>query len=75
MIPKPTWFIEICLSEFHPSGMNPNYESTFKMFWQNNYEAFLVNKENTLITPKVISKWIRDKRFTWNEFNFIFIPK
>ena len=31
--PRPTWVMEICLNEFHPSGLNPDYLATFELFW------------------------------------------
>ena len=73
--PRPTWFIEICLSEFHPGGMNPDYESTFDLFWQHGYEVRTANKEFTLVTPADIKRWVANKRSTNNTFNYLFIPK
>lgn len=75
MSPRPTWFIEVCLSEFHPGKLNPNYAATFDLFWQNGYEVHLANKENQPVTPAVIKKWLADKRSTMNGFNYLFIPK
>lgn len=75
MSPRPTWFIEICLSEFHPGGMNPNYEATFDLFWQHGYEVRMANKGFTLITPKDIKSWVANKRSINNTFNYLFIPK
>ena len=73
--PRPTWFIEICLSEFHPGGLNPHYEDTFELFWRHDYEVRLANKERTQVTPGDIKNWVAHKRSTINEFNYLFIPK
>jgi len=75
MTPRPTWIIEICLNEFHPSGLNPNYAATFEMFWQQGYEVRMANKEFTLITPGDIKNWVDRKYSIANKFNYLFIPK
>ena len=72
---RPTWFIEICLSEFHPGEMNPNYEATFNLFWQHGYEVRIANKEVTLVTPNDIRSCVANKCSIINNFNYIFIPK
>jgi FkbM family methyltransferase len=73
--PRPTWFIEICLNEFHPTEMNPYYEATFDLFWQHGYEARMANKEFILVTPGDIKSWIYNKRSISNNINYLFIPK
>jgi FkbM family methyltransferase len=73
--PRPTWFIEICLSEFHPGAINPDYEATFDLFWKHGYEVRTANKEFSLVTPGDIKKWVANKRSTINNFNYLFIPK
>lgn len=75
MSPRPTWFIEVCLSEFHPRKLNPNYAATFNMFWQYGYEVRLANKEGRLITLPDIQNWLVDKKTNMREFNYLFIPK
>ena len=75
MSPLPTWFIEVCLSEFHPGKLNPNYLATFELFWQHNYEVYLANKSGRLITPMDIKNWLIDKKTNIREFNYLFIPK
>ena len=75
MSPQPTWFIEVCLNEFHPGKLNPNYEAIFEMFWKRGYEVRQANKESRLISPADIKKWLSDKHSTLNGFNYLFIPK
>ena len=73
--PRPTWFIEICLNEFHPGGMNPNYEAIFELFLQHGYEVRIANEEVTLVTSNDIKSWVANKCSAINNFNYIFIPK
>jgi FkbM family methyltransferase len=75
MSPQPTWFVEVCLSEYHPGGTNPNYAAIFDLFWQYNYEVYLANGENRLITSSDVKKWIANKQSNVSEFNYLFIPK
>lgn len=58
LTPKPTWVVEICLNEYHPDGINPNYEETFKLFWDNGYEVRTADHHNKLITQNDIKKWV-----------------
>ncbi len=58
-VPRPTWLIEIGLSEHQPSGLNPNYTNTFKLFWQNGYEARTADQENRIVLPKDVERWVR----------------
>jgi FkbM family methyltransferase len=76
MSPRPTWFIEICLSEFHPGGLNPNYEATFKLFWQHGYEVRMANTENKIVTAADIRNWLIDNKTKIGGFNhnYLFIP-
>lgn len=73
--PRPTWFIEICLNEFYPTGINPHYEATFELFWEHGYEIRTANNEFTLITPSDIKTWVKQKYSAIDTFNYLFIPK
>ena len=74
MVPKPTWFIEICLSEFHPGSGNPNFAETFNLFIQNGYEIRIADEDTTLITETDIKRWVTDGNTNINNFNYLFIP-
>ncbi len=74
MTPRPTWLIEICLNEFHPSGLNPNYASTFEMFWQHGYEARTADGQNRLIQSEDIKRWIQAGRCDSGAINYVFTP-
>jgi FkbM family methyltransferase len=73
--PRPTWFIEICLNEFHPGNFNKDYAATFELFWGHGYEVRLANRQCRLITPADIQNWLRDRKTDTSEFNYLFIPK
>jgi len=75
MHPRPTWFIEVNQSLFCPGGRNPNYEATFDLFWQHNYEVRLANKDNSLITPAGFKNSLANKGASQNVFNYVFIPR
>jgi FkbM family methyltransferase len=75
MSPAPTWFIEICLSEFHPGKINPNYAATFDLFWEHGYEVHMADKEGRLITSADIQNWLVDNKTNLNKINYLFIPK
>jgi FkbM family methyltransferase len=73
-LPRPTWMVEICLNEFHPAGLNPDYSATFEMFWTHGYEARTADRQNRLVTPTDIRDWIAAKRSSLKVFNYIFTP-
>lgn len=75
MQPRPTWMVEICLNEFHPAGLNPDYSATFEMFWNCGYEARTADRERRLVTREDVRDWITAKRSTLGGFNYIFIPR
>jgi len=74
MSPRPTWVIEICLNEYHPAGLNPDYAATFEMFWTRGYEARTADRQNRLVTPTDVRDWIAAKQSSLKTFNYIFTP-
>ena len=75
MTPRPTWLIEICLHEFYPNGNNPNFASTFELFWKNGYEIRPANRSNRVIRPEDIDRWIKSGRSDSGVINYLFIPE
>ncbi len=73
-LPRPTWLIEICLGEYHPTGLNPDFAATFALFWQKGYEARTANHENRLIRPADVERWVREGRCDSGVINYIFAP-
>jgi FkbM family methyltransferase len=74
MSPRPTWMVEICLNEYHPAGLNPDFAATFEMFWAQGYEARTADGQNRLVTPTDIGDWIAARRSSLRVFNYIFTP-
>ncbi len=72
--PKPTWIVEICLNEFHPDGMNPNFQDTFNLFWQYGYEARTADRQNQLIQRADVDRWIKNGQCDFGTFNYKFVP-
>lgn len=71
MNPRPKWLVEICLSEYHPNGMNSNYAATFELFWQHGYEVRTANRANHLVQREDVSEWIRRGRSESGAINYI----
>ncbi len=72
--PKPVWLIEICLNEFHPSGMNPHYKDTFDLFWHNGYQIFASDGAGTEVTPEMVDRWVDDNLCDLGVFNYLIKP-
>ncbi len=75
MQPKPTWVVEICLNEYHPEGMNPNFQDTFKLFYQHGYEARTADTNNKLIQPVDVERWVKNGRCESGTINYKFTSK
>jgi FkbM family methyltransferase len=73
--PRPTWIIEICLSEFYPQGLNPDYAATFELFWQQGYEVRTADQRRNLIQPADVSRWVRAGASDSGVINYLFVPK
>ena len=70
---KPTWLIEICLQEFHPDGMNPDFRNIFQLFWENGYQAYTATKTPIRITPSDVDRWIEKQCCDSGTFNYLFV--
>lgn len=75
MSPHPTWMIEVCLNEYHPSGMNPNYLATFDLFWKHGYEVHTADLQRRLIQRAEVESWIKKGRCDSGVINYLFAPK
>ena len=73
MQPKPTWMVEICFNEFHPDGMNPNFQDTFNLFWQYGYEVRTADQRNKLIQRADVDRWVKDGRCDSGTINYKFV--
>lgn len=71
--PPPIWVIEITSKELQPRGikMNPNFKSTFELFFQHGYQAFDLEQNMHPITREHIEKvFAREIGLSSNNFVF-----
>ncbi len=72
--PQPIWLLEICLNEYYPTGLNPNYLATFKLFWEHGYEIRTADHQQRLIKPEDVQRWIKEGCCDSGVINYIFSP-
>jgi FkbM family methyltransferase len=70
--PRPTWLVEVCLGEYHPSGRNPHYEETFALFFDAGYRAFTADADRTEVTRQEVAGWFGANRCPLGTVNFLF---
>lgn len=71
--PKPTWLIEICLTENQPHGLNPNFQNTFDLFWRNGYTVFSLEDNYRVVTPGDVQRWVDNRSRDFGYVNYLFI--
>ena len=74
MHPKPTWVLEVCLNEYHPDGVNPHFQDVFNLFWRNGYEVRTADKNNKLIQPADVERWLSNGCCDSGTINYKFAP-
>jgi FkbM family methyltransferase len=72
LTPKPVWMVEICFTEHHAAGMNPNYLKIFELFWQNGYKAKTSDNDKTTVSKEDVRRWIKNMERDFGFINFIF---
>ena len=73
-VPKPTWMLEICLGEYHPDGVNPNYMATFETFWRHGYVAQTADARGAVVSRKDVERWVAAGRTESGAINYLFVP-
>jgi FkbM family methyltransferase len=73
--PKPTWLVEICLTEHHPSGINSHFRDIFERFWKLGYEARTADDERRRISPEDVDSWVRLRQAPFGSPNYWFQPR
>ncbi len=71
--PRPIWMMEISTTEHQPAGtsMNPNFEKTFKVFFDCGYRAFTANAEEKKLEKSDVNDVVANrKRLTTHNFVF-----
>jgi FkbM family methyltransferase len=72
MRPRPVWLLEVCMDEFHPSGLNPDFERIFRLFWDAGYRAYTASRSPTPVTPEDVRAWLESRRSDSGTFNYLF---
>ncbi len=70
--PRPIWMIEICLSEFHPEGINPDFARTFDILWKLGYSAWEVSDPSRRVNIDLVERWIHVRKTDADVVNFLF---
>ena len=73
MSPRPTFLVEIGLHEFHPAGLNPDFEKIFSLFWNAGYQARLAHSSETVGAADVAA-WIARRRTDHGQVDYVFAP-
>jgi FkbM family methyltransferase len=74
MQPKPTWMVEICLSDYHPGGSNVHYLDTFAIFFDAGYQATVANGSRTVISLVDIERHVKEGRSDSGTINYLMVP-
>lgn len=72
--PCPSWLVEICLTEHHPNGLNPNFAATFDLFWSYGYHAWAAGCPEKTVTRSDVVRWVINRSSDCGTHNFLFSP-
>lgn len=72
--PRPVWLVEICLTEHHPAGLNPDFEETFEVFRGHGYEATSLLEDGTrcAVTPAHVTRWVASREREFGYVSYVF---
>ena len=68
---QATWLVEVCLTEHHPDGINPDFARVFETFWSNGYTAWTLDRARTIERDDV-SRWVEKRARDFGSYNVIF---
>lgn len=72
-IPRPIWMMEVCYTEYHPSGMNPDYLKVFELFWRHGYACYAADGTYTRIERQDVERWLAAGVRDMQTFNYLFM--
>ena len=73
MDPPPTWLVEVCLTENHPAGMNPNFLQVFNLFWANGYKALALEGGGfRSVGQSDVERWVQTRHREFGYVSYIF---
>jgi FkbM family methyltransferase len=73
-MPRPSWFVEICLREYHPGG-NPNFAATFELFRAAGYDTYLADRMRTPVTSEDVHRWVEAGHSDSGVINYLFTER
>jgi FkbM family methyltransferase len=73
--PRPIWMVEISVSDHQPKGVriNPHLLQTFKIFWDNGYEAWTADSTLRPVLPPEVEAIVNGGPDTLPTHNFLFV--
>ena len=72
MSPAPKWLVEICLTENHPDGYNPDFAEVFGLLWASGYTAYSVEAGLRSVTPADVERWFATRKRDFGYVSFFF---
>jgi hypothetical protein len=63
------------LNEFHPNGVNPDFQRIFQLFFEAGYHAYTATHDPVPVDSEKVASWIREGRKNAGDpetFNYIF---
>lgn len=73
--PKPIWMMEVCVNQNHSDAtlMNPHLLETFSRFWENGYQAWIIDEKPRCIERSEVEMIASGGKNTLETHNFVFI--
>ena len=72
MRPRPTWLVEICLSENCPPGHNEKFRATFELFSRYGYKATVADSSERVVEAADVQRWIDNGSIDFGSHNYLF---
>jgi FkbM family methyltransferase len=72
MSPPAKWLVEICLTENHPDGCNPDFAEVFGALWERGYKACSVEAGLRPVTPADVERWFVNRKREFGYVSFFF---
>lgn len=72
-IPRPIWMMEVCYTEYHPSGVNPDYLNIFELFWRHGYACSAADDVHARVERQDVERWLANGVRDLKTFNYLFM--
>jgi FkbM family methyltransferase len=70
--PKPTWMLEISLTENFPGRHNEKFLKTFEGFWRHGYQAATADARQQIVQPDDVRRWVNQGHVDFGYHNYLF---